>query len=78
LEGLTGVRKNGEGDVSNEDPCNNAQGCKVTGNWRQFVLDEQIFREKEIDCAPRHIKMRLPLTIFAVIQRTGVDDTTSK
>lgn len=79
--GLNGVRKIGEGGVkapSGAPSGKSEQGSRTTGNCRQLVLSEQIFREKEVDWAPRQSRIRLPLTMFAVIQRTGVDETTSK
>ena len=79
--GFTGVKKTGEEGVkapSGAPPGRREQGSRTTGNCRQLVLSEQIFREKEVDWAPRQSRIRLPLTMFAVIQRTGVDETTSK
>lgn len=52
--------------------------CRATGNCRQFVLSEQIFKLKEVCCAPRQIRIRWPFTTLAVKHVTGEVETTSK
>jgi hypothetical protein len=76
LADLTGVRMTGAKGVGRL--CKRSQGCKATGNSRQFELSEQIFKLKDIDCGPRQITMRLPLTTSAVRQVTVADCSTSK
>jgi hypothetical protein len=52
--------------------------CRATGNCRQFVLSEQMFKLKDVCWAPRQIRIRWPFTILAVKQLTGEVETTSK
>ena len=50
---LTGVRKRGAKGVlvANEvaPACKSGQGCKCTGNCRQFEGSEQTFKLKDVD-----------------------------
>jgi hypothetical protein len=60
------------------EPFKSAQGCRATGNWRQFEGSEQMLKLNELDCGPRQITMRLPFTISAVRQVAGEERSTSK
>jgi hypothetical protein len=52
--------------------------CRTTGNCRQFVLSEQMFKLKEVCCAPRQMRIRWLFTTWAVKHVTGDIETTSK
>ena len=59
-------------------PWISGHSCRATGNCRQFVLSEQMFKSKEVCCAPRQMRIRWPFTTLAVKHVTGDVETTSK